>query len=332
VTCAFDFMTDDIEAVQLSPRERLKQKQIPWEAITLGNELGRGTETIVYEGTYEKRPVAVKMLNADARRETQYTFRTELEVVLGKLDWHPNILNYYGWGVRPSDGSKFLVMELFEGGPISRRRKWVSRRPQLVYRIMRDVARALAYIHAHDLIHRDLKSSNVLVDRPARVAKLSDFGVSRTQGDSEAVMTALTGTYRFMAPEVIRGERYDGRADIYSYGILFNELLTGIMPYEDTYLTPVQTATAVVSKNLRPRLVKTSDKVPASVVALIERCWDLDPEKRPSAEEIASFLDVLCGEAAAASPDGSLSDPDAAKSSTSFEKNPPVHPNRCRTQ
>jgi hypothetical protein len=104
------------------------------------------------------------------------------------------------------------------------------------------------------------------------------------------------------------------------------------MPYEDTYLTPVQTATAVVSKNLRPRLVKTSDKVPASVVALIERCWDLDPEKRPSAEEIASFLDVLCGEAAAASPDGSLSDPDAAKSSTSFEKNPPVHPNRCRTQ
>jgi serine/threonine protein kinase len=325
-------MTDDIEAVQLSAKERLAQKRIPWELITLGKELGRGTETVVYAGTYEQRPVAVKVLNADARGETQYTFRTELEIVLGKLDWHPNILNYYGWGVRPDDGSKFLVMELFEGGPISKRRKWVSRRPKLVYRVMRDVARALGFIHAHGLIHRDLKSSNVLVDRSVHVAKLSDFGVTRSEAGDEAVMTALTGTYRFMAPEVIRGEHYDVRADIYSYGILFNELLTGMMPYEDTYLTPVQTATAVVSKNLRPRLAKASDKIPSTVIALIERCWALDPNERPSADDIVAFLDNICGDTGTVSPDGSLSESEATKRSTSLERNDQSAGNRCRQQ
>ncbi|KAK4529642.1 hypothetical protein CCYA_CCYA02G0499 [Cyanidiococcus yangmingshanensis] len=325
-------MTDDIEAVQVSVKERLAQKRIPWEAVTLGKELGRGTETVVYQGNYEQRPVAVKILNADARGETRYTFRTELEIVLGKLEWHPNILNYYGWGIRPDDDSMFLVMELFEGGPISKRRKWVSRRPHLVYRVMRDVARALAYIHAHELIHRDLKSSNVLVDRSVHTAKLSDFGVSRTQGGDEAVMTALTGTYRFMAPEVIRGEHYDARADIYSYGILFNELLTGTMPYEDTYMTPVQTATAVVSKNLRPRLVKASEKVPTAVVTLIERCWALDPQQRPSADEIAAFLDDICGDVGTASPDGSLAESDSTKRSSSFERNAHSRARSCRQQ
>lgn len=284
--------------------EAVARARIEWSELAVGEELGRGTHTVVHAARYRRRgaataedeAVAVKVLDTEASAETRGTFKVEVEVVLGKLGRHANILNYYGWGVRAADGCQFLVMELFaEGGPVSRRRRRVAEKPRHAYCVMLQVARALAFMHARRLIHRDLKSSNVLVNKHFSTAKLTDFGVSRTALSESASgrMTATTGTFQWMAPEVIAGQSYSYKADVYSFGVLFNELLTGKAPFEEAYLTPVQAATAVALKGMRPRLARSGGEVPACVPELIQRCWSHSPAERPTTVELEQALTEL---------------------------------------
>jgi serine/threonine protein kinase len=113
-----------------------------------------------------------------------------------------------------------------------------------VIRIASDVSKGMNYLHQINIVHRDLKTANLLMDD--QVVKVADFGVARVK-DQSGVMTAETGTYRWMAPEVIEHLPYDHRADVFSFGIVLWELLTGKLPYED--MTPLQAAVAVVQKN-----------------------------------------------------------------------------------
>jgi serine/threonine protein kinase len=102
----------------------------------------------------------------------------------------------------------------------------------------------MSYLHQNNIIHRDLKAANLLMDEN-EVVKVADFGVARVKAQT-GVMTAETGTYRWMAPEVIEHKPYDHKADVFSYGIVLWELLTGKLPYE--YMTPLQAAVGVVQK------------------------------------------------------------------------------------
>ncbi|KAK4537008.1 hypothetical protein CDCA_CDCA10G3033 [Cyanidium caldarium] len=271
--------------------------QIQWDELHVEREIGRGTGTTVYSGVWRDHAVAVKVLNEGASRQTRDIMRKEVAFVTQRLGRHPHILTYYGWGTRRGDDCPFLVMELFEGGgPIHRKRKALHRKPRLVYSLMLQVASALSYMHQHHLVHRDLKPSNVLVDQSLTLAKLSDFGVSRAKERSDAQMTTMTGTFQWMAPEVISGSSYDFKADVYSFGVLFNELLTGTTPYQEKYLTPVQIATAVVTKGLRPRLVRSGTDIPPSVPQRIERCWAQESSRRPTSAELVEALQQLVKE------------------------------------
>ncbi|KAF8405477.1 hypothetical protein HHK36_010383 [Tetracentron sinense] len=116
------------------------------------------------------------------------------------------------------------------------------------------------------------------------VVKVADFGVARVQAQS-GVMTAETGTYRWMAPEVIEHKPYDHKADIFSFGIVLWELLTGKIPYE--YLTPLQAAVGVVQKGLRPTIPKHTHP---KLMELLEKCWQQDPTLRPEFSEIIEML------------------------------------------
>ena len=132
-----------------------------------------------------------------------------------------------------------------------------------------------------NVIHRDLKPSNILLTRDNR-AKIADFGMSVAMTGQE--LTAETGTYRWMAPEVIRHESYSSNADVYSFGIVLWQLITREVPFAT--MTPVQTAYAVAEGH-RPEIPSST---PEHLRRIIEACWDEDSQKRPSFTYIAMAL------------------------------------------
>ncbi|PWZ13434.1 Serine/threonine-protein kinase STY17 [Zea mays] len=154
-----------------------------------------------------------------------------------------------------------------------------------VIRIASDVSKGMNYLHQINIVHRDLKTANLLMDD--QVVKVADFGVARVK-DQSGVMTAETGTYRWMAPEVIEHLPYDHRADVFSFGIVLWELLTGKLPYED--MTPLQAAVAVVQKDLRPTIAVDTHPMLAE---LLQRCWQKDPALRPTFAEIVDILNSI---------------------------------------
>ena len=141
------------------------------------------------------------------------------------------------------------------------------------------IAAGMAYVHARGIMHRDLKSGNLLLDAAREHIKVGDFGVARhlnPLGDDS--MTAETGTYRWMAPEVItHAKQYDMRVDVYSFAIVLWEMLTGELPYG--HLSPVQAASAVVHNHLRPTI--DGVRVPNNLGAIMRACWHRDSDARP---------------------------------------------------
>mmetsp|Transcript_18950 Transcript_18950/g.44110 ORF Transcript_18950/g.44110 Transcript_18950/m.44110 type:complete len:208 (-) Transcript_18950:690-1313(-) len=139
----------------------------------------------------------------------------------------------------------------------------------------------MAYLHSRNVIHRDLKPSNVLLTLDHR-AKVSDFGMSVANTGQE--LTAETGTYRYMAPEVIRHESYSSNADVYSFGVVLWQLITREVPFATK--TPIQAAFAVAEGHRPPIPAST----PPRLREIISACWDQDSHKRPSFTYIAMEL------------------------------------------
>ncbi|RWW12634.1 hypothetical protein GW17_00023691 [Ensete ventricosum] len=178
------------------------------------------------------------------------------------------------------------------------KQKGVFKLPALL-RVAIDVSKGMNYLHQNNIIHRDLKAANLLMDENEakliylflwQVVKVADFGVARVKAES-GVMTAETGTYRWMAPEVIEHKPYDHKADVFSFAIVMWELLTAKLPYE--YLTPLQAAVGVVQKGLRPTIPKNTHP---KLAELLEKCWQQDPAVRPDFSEILETLQLIAKE------------------------------------
>ena len=151
----------------------------------------------------------------------------------------------------------------------------------------------MEFLHAFEppILHRDLKSPNILVSNGigSRLA-IGDFGLARYQAlDTSKAMTAETGSYRWMAPEVIRHEVYDKRCDVYSFAMVMVELLTFRFPFNgiEVSLTPMEVVTAVAIEDMKPELPSSC---PTPIHRLVERCWSRDPNVRPSFAEIRGLL------------------------------------------
>ncbi|KAJ1425103.1 Serine-threonine/tyrosine-protein kinase, catalytic domain [Sesbania bispinosa] len=233
------------------------------------------------KGSYCNQDVAIKvfkdgLLNEDAKRE----FTQEVDI-LSKIQ-HKNVIKFIGACTKPN---LYLVTEYLSGGNMYdflHIQKVILTLPSLL-KVAIDVSEGMNYLHQRDIIHRDLKAANLLMDEKG-VVKVADFGVARLQ-DQSGIMTAETGTYRWMAPEVIEHKPYNHKADVFSFGIVLWELLTGKLPYE--HLSPLQAAVGVVQKDLRPEIPRDTHP---KLVELLLWCWHKDPSLRPDFSEILMFL------------------------------------------
>ncbi|XP_023766449.1 serine/threonine-protein kinase STY46 isoform X1 [Lactuca sativa] len=256
--------------------------EIDPQFLTLDHKVASGSYGDLYKGTYRSQEVAIKMLKAE-RIDTDMQQEFAQEVYIMRKIRHKNVVQFIGACTKPS--SLCIVTEFMSGGSVYdylHKQKGTFKLPILL-KVAIDISRGMNYLHQNNIIHRDLKCANLLMDEND-VVKVADFGVARVKAQT-GVMTAETGTYRWMAPEVIEHKPYDLKADVFSFGVVLWELLTGKLPYE--FLTPVQAAIGVVQKGLRPTIPKNTQP---KLAELLGKCWQKDPALRPDFTEIIDIL------------------------------------------
>ncbi|XP_078441729.1 serine/threonine-protein kinase STY46-like isoform X2 [Wolffia australiana] len=276
-----------LEPVQI-PTDGTDVWELDVKQLKFGDKIASGTYGDLYKGTYCSQDVAIKVLKPDRiTKDMQKEFAQEV-YIMRKIR-HKNVVQFIGACTRPPN--LYIVTEFMSGGSVYdylHKQRGVFKLPALI-RVALDISRGMSYMHQNNIIHRDLKTANLLIDEH-EVVKVGDFGVARVKNQS-GVMTAETGTYRWMAPEVIEHKAYDHKADVFSFGIVLWELLTAKLPYE--YLTPLQAAVGVVQKELRPVIPKSTTP---KLKELLERCWQQDPSLRPDFSEIIDLLQQIAKE------------------------------------
>ncbi|KAJ8628827.1 hypothetical protein MRB53_022150 [Persea americana] len=256
--------------------------------LQMGTAFAQGAFGKLYRGTYNGEDVAVKILerpeNSPEKAQLMEQQFAQEVMMLATLK-HANIVRFVGACRKPMVWC--IVTEYAKGGSV---RQFLMKRQnrsvplKLAVKQALDVARGMAYVHALGFIHRDLKSDNLLIFSNKSI-KIADFGVARIEVQTEG-MTPETGTYRWMAPEMIQHRPYNQKVDVYSFGIVLWELITGLLPFQN--MTAVQAAFAVVNKGVRP--IIPHDCLPV-LAEIMTRCWDANPEVRPSFTEVVQMLE-----------------------------------------
>ena len=206
---------------------------------------------------------------------------------------HPHIVSFFGMASTPA--AILLVCEYFPCGGLNERleklRKQRAPAPDALDLIeqLQQIATGMEYLHALQppVLHRDLKSANVLIAEGGQRLAIADFGLARYQANPGKKMTAETGSYRWMAPEVIRHEEYDKRCDVYSFAILAWEMLTYRVPFDN--MMPVEAAFAVAREAKRPPI--PSEWSQCSISEMLKACWHQDATKRPPFAAICTALE-----------------------------------------
>ncbi|KAJ9689149.1 hypothetical protein PVL29_014683 [Vitis rotundifolia] len=268
--------------------ENFEEWTIDLGKLNMGEAFAQGAFGKLYKGTYNGEDVAIKILERpenDLEKAQLMEQQFQQEVMMLATLKHTNIVRFIGGCRKPMVWC--IVTEYAKGGSV---RQFLTKRQnrqvplKLAIKQALDVARGMAYVHGLGLIHRDLKSDNLLIFADKSI-KIADFGVARIEVQTEG-MTPETGTYRWMAPEMIQHRPYTQKVDVYSFGIVLWELITGMLPFQN--MTAVQAAFAVVNKGVRP--IIPNDCLPV-LSEIMTRCWDANPDVRPPFTEVVRMLE-----------------------------------------
>nr|GEV43218.1 serine/threonine-protein kinase HT1-like [Tanacetum cinerariifolium] len=253
--------------------------------LFVGPKIGEGAHAKVYEGKYKYKIVAIKIVNKGETPEeiAKINGRFVREVAMLSKVQHKNLVKFIGACKEPI---MVIVTELLTGGTsrkylLSTRPTGLDRRVAIGFAL--DIACAMECLHSHGIIHRDLKPENLLLTADHKSVKLADFGSAREESLTE-MMTAETGTYRWMAPEAWREEAFNHKVDAYSYSIVLWELIQNKLPFEG--MSNLQAAYAAAFKNLRP----SADDLPEDLALIVTSCWKKDPNARPNFTQIIQML------------------------------------------
>ncbi|XP_023735215.1 serine/threonine-protein kinase STY13 isoform X2 [Lactuca sativa] len=262
--------------------------------LFVGPKIGEGAHSKVYEGKYKNQNVAIKIINkGDTPEEiSKIEGRFAREIAMLSKVQHKNLVKFIGACKKPI---MVIVTELLTGGTL--RKYLLNMRPRglldtrVAIGFALDIARAMECLHSHGIIHRDLKPENLLLTSDHKSIKLADFGLAREESLTE-MMTAETGTYRWMAPELYstvtlrHGEKkhYNHKVDAYSFAIVLWELIHNKLPFEG--MSNLQAAYAAAFKNVRP----SADELPEDLALIVTSCWKEDPNGRPNFSQIIQML------------------------------------------
>ncbi|KAG7390273.1 hypothetical protein PHYPSEUDO_008411 [Phytophthora pseudosyringae] len=261
--------------------------EVKLREVNLVKRLASGPLSEVYAAIWRDTKVGVKLLMpregvVDNLEEAVKNFRREIWVMHALT--HPNIVKLLGASLTQS--CYVLIMEYMPNGSLYEYLRDAANffPHQLVVTSAFDIASGMAHIHASDVLQRDLKSKNCLLSENL-VVKVSDFGLARFRSLQYGSYTWV-GTPFWAAPEVIRHEPYDEKADVYSYGIVLWELVERKDPYDN--LNAFQVPLQVANEGLRP--AEFTRPAPLGLEELMRQCWDADPEQRPSFADISQTL------------------------------------------
>lgn len=249
---------------------------------SLERELGRGGMGVVYlaRDVQLDRNVAIKVLPPDLARDPTARQRFLREARLAAGLSHPNIVPIHRVG--EAGPFVFIVMSYVEGETLGERlRAQGPLGPADAARILREVAWALAYAHGRDIVHRDVKPDNILLESGTGRALVTDFGIAHA-GDREPLTEAelpgkIMGTVHFMSPEQAAGEPLDGRSDIYGLGVVGYLALSGRLPFEASDVAGLLLRQATENA---PSVMHAAPGLPPGLGAAIDRCLARDPAER----------------------------------------------------
>lgn len=260
--------------------------QIMQSELELGPRIGFGSFGEVYKGWWRGTDVAVKKIMEQDISDILLEFRKEIRIMMRLR--HPNVLLFMGAVIEPPN--LCIVTQFLPRGSLYRILHKSDAKIDATLRLKMaiDVARGMCYLHSFKppIIHRDLKSPNLLVDKDWTV-KVSDFGLSRSRAKTLEPWSRA-GTPEWMAPEVLRNEPSNEKCDVYSFGVILYELITGSEPWKS--LNAMQVVYSVGYSNQQLPLPPGLD---GPVVDILKKCWALDQNERPSFAEILKMLRPL---------------------------------------
>lgn len=280
--------------------------------------LGAGGMGEVYRArdTRLGREVALKVLPEFFARDADRLRRFEQEARAVAALNHPNILAIYDIGKH--DGAPYIVSELLEGGSLRAELDRGPLTPRKASEYAAQIAQGLAAAHDGNIVHRDLKPDNVFITKEGR-AKILDFGLAKVAPNPAAAPSAgltltsspteagvVMGTVGYMAPEQVRGAVVDSRTDIFAFGAVLYEMISGQRAFHRD--TAAETMTAIL-KDDPPELSEMDHPVPPGLERIVRRCLEKQPEQRfQSAKDLAFALDALTGTSSKSAPHAAVPD------------------------
>uniref|UniRef100_A0A674NYN4 mitogen-activated protein kinase kinase kinase n=1 Tax=Takifugu rubripes TaxID=31033 RepID=A0A674NYN4_TAKRU len=248
--------------------------EVPFEEISDLQWVGSGAQGAVFLGKLHGQEVAVKKVRNIKETDIKH---------LRKLK-HPNIITFKG--ICTQAPCYCIIMEYCAQGQLYEvLRAGRKIQPCLLMDWAMGIAGGMNYLHLHKIIHRDLKSPNMLITYDDSV-KISDFGTSKELSDKSTKMS-FAGTVAWMAPEVIRNEPVSEKVDIWSFGVVLWEMLTGEVPYKD-----VDSSAIIWGVGNNSLHLPVPESCPDSFKLLLRQCWNCKPRNRPSFRQILLHLDI----------------------------------------
>jgi serine/threonine protein kinase/Tfp pilus assembly protein PilF len=272
----------------ITPKESLQKGSIVAGRYTIIEELGRGGMGVVYkaEDTKLKRTVALKFLPSELTHVPDVHERFTREAQAAAALDHPNICTVYEFD--QADETSFISMAYIEGQSLKKKIESGPLDLEEALNIATQVAEGLEEAHKKGVVHRDIKSANIMVTDRGQ-AKIMDFGLARVTESSLVTQEGMTmGTVTYMSPEQARGEKVDHRTDIWSLGVVLYEMLTGKLPFRGEH---EQAVVYSILKEKPEPITSIKADIPAEIEQIVSKALEKDPDKRY--QQVEELLDDL---------------------------------------